>query len=247
MPSKLWLLLPLFGAPLATPQADNLPSHEILNYKIEWRLITAGKAQLEWLAHGGTRPGARIHLNVQSVGLVSTLFKVEDEYTGLVDQNGCSQSVQMTTREGNRLRETRITFDGEAKRAFYLERDRVKNVTLQQREIDIPPCVHDVIAGLFALRRQNLDAGQSTEIPISDGKKSAMVKVEAQQREDVKTSAGVFKTMRYEVYLFNDVLFHRPGHLSVWLTDDRRRLPVQIRVRLQVTIGTINLQLEKAE
>jgi hypothetical protein len=43
------------------------------------------------------------------------------------------------------------------------------------------------------------------------------------------------------------VLYRRYGHLHIWLTDDARKLPVQIRVRLQFTIGTITLQLEKEE
>ena len=72
-------------------------------------------------------------------------------------------------------------------------------------------------------------------------------KVEAQAREDVKTPEGLFHTIRYEVYLFNDVLYHRAAHLNIWLSDDRRRLPVQIRVRMTITIGTIILQLEKHE
>jgi hypothetical protein len=93
----------------------------------------------------------------------------------------------------------------------------------------------------------NLEPGQSVNIPVSDGKKSVSAKVEAQAREDVKTPEGVFHTIRYEVYLFNDVLYHRPAHLNIWITDDRRRLPVQIRVRMTITIGTILLQLEKHE
>ena len=60
-----------------------------------------------------------------------------------------------------------------------------------------------------------------------------MARVEAQQREDIKTPAGAFKTIRYEAFLFNDVLYRRYGHLYVWLSDDARKLPVQIRVRLQ--------------
>ena len=44
----------------------------------------------------------------------------------------------MTTHEGNRQRETKITFDGESKKASYLERDRIKNSTVLSREIDIP-------------------------------------------------------------------------------------------------------------
>jgi len=62
--------------------------------------------------------------------------------------------------------------------------------------------------------------------------------VEAQQREDVKTPEGVFHTIRYEAYLFDNVLYRRPAHLNIWLTDDRRKLPVEIRVRMQFAIGT---------
>jgi hypothetical protein len=104
-----------------------------------------------------------------------------------------------------------------------------------------------VAGGLFFLRTLNLEPGQSTQVPVSDGKKSVMVKVEAQQREDVKTPLGTFKTIRYEVYLFNGVLYQRSAHVNVWMTDDRRKLPVQIRVRMTFTIGTINMILAKHE
>jgi hypothetical protein len=236
------LLVLLVCSPLATSQTTALP-RETFHYNVEWRLITAGKARVEWSP--GVNPEVRLRL--ESVGLVSKLFRVENDYTGILNQNLCVQSVHMTTHEGNRQRETRITFDGAARRASYLERDLVRNVTLLAKEIEIPPCVHDVIGGLFFLRTLNLEPGQSTQVPVSDGKKSVSARVEAQQREDVKTPEGVFHTIRYEIYLFNGVLFQRSAHLNIWLTDDRRRLPVQLRVRMPVTIGTITLQMEKHE
>jgi hypothetical protein len=57
----------------------------------------------------------------------------------------------------------------------------------------------------------------------------------------------VRKTIRYEVFLFDNVLYKRSGHLHIWLTDDNSRLPVQLQVRLQFTIGTITLKLEKED
>jgi hypothetical protein len=33
--------------------------------------------------------------------------------------------------------------------------------------------------------------------------------------------------------------------MAVWLTDDARHLPVQMRIRMPFVIGTITLQLEK--
>ena len=243
---KLVLLL-CAVAPFAIPQSNSVPQKETLHYSIEWRLITAGKGKIEWSSTSQPRSGWRINFHLESVGLVSKLFKVEDDYTATLNQSLCVQSAQSTTNEGNRHRETKITFDPETHRANYLERDRVKNTVVLAQETEVPACVHDVVGGLYFLRTLNLEPGQSTEVPVSDGKKSIMAKVEAQQREDIKTPAGTFKTVRYELYLFNKELYQRSGRLHVWLSDDRRKLPVQLRVRLQFTIGTITLQLEKVE
>jgi hypothetical protein len=239
------LVLLLASVPLASPQGNSLPAKETLYYSIEWRLFTAGRARLDW--NPAARAGWQVNLHVESAGFVSKLYRVEDTYSAYLNQALCAQSVQLEAHEGSRQRETKITFDPETRKASYLERDQLKNAVILSDETAIPQCVHDVVGGLFFLRTLTLEPGQSLEVPVSDGKKSAMVKVEAQQREDVKTPEGLFKTIRYEIYVFNNVLYHRPAHLHVWLTDDRRRLPVQLRVRLQFTIGTINLQLVKHE
>jgi hypothetical protein len=73
------------------------------------------------------------------------------------------------------------------------------------------------------------------------------VKVEAQERERIKTSAGTFNTVRYEANLLNGVVYSRKGRAFIWLTDDDRKLPVQIRLRMNFPLGTITLDLEKEE
>jgi hypothetical protein len=239
------LPLLLLWVTIASPQTGNgLPAHETLYYNVEWRLITAGKAKIQWQP----RPaGWQANVHMESLGLVSKLFKVVDDYSANLKESLCAESSQLSSQEGNRLRETKVTYDAAEEKALYVERDRVKNTVLEQKETPIPACVHDIVGGLYFLRTLNLEPGQSVTEPVSDGKKSVVVKVEAQQREDVKTPAGVFKTIRYEVYLFNGVLYKRPAHLNVWITDDRRTLPVQIRVRMSIAVGTINLALEKVE
>jgi hypothetical protein len=244
-----WLLVLLAAcARLASAQSSNLPARETLTYNVEWRLITAGKATLQWGPPGPReRAGWQANLHLESVGLVSKLFKVEDDYSVNLNPALCVQSSLMISHESTRRRETKVTFDAESRKASYQERDLAKNTVVASQETDIPECTHDTMGGLYFLRTLNLEPGQSTEVAVSDGKKSAMAKVEAQAREDVKVPDGAYKTVRYEVSLFNNVLYRRPAHLYVWLTDDRRKLPVQIRVRMQITIGTITLQLEKHE
>jgi hypothetical protein len=225
-----------------------LPSEETLSYGVEWRLMRAGTAILNWSpVPGGDGRGWQTDLRLESTGFVSRLYKVDNRYTSLMDPELCVLSAYMKSHEGSRRRETTITFDSAEKKASYLERDPVKDSIVRQQEIDIPVCVHVVLGGLFLLRTLRLEPGQSIQIPISDGKKSVSAHVEAQVRETIKTRTGTHRTIRYEAFLFNNVLYRRSGHLYVWLTEDARRVPVQIRARLRFHIGTITLQLEKEE
>jgi len=226
---------------------DGIPASESLKYAIEWRLIPAGSAQLAWTAVPRSAPGAdELRLHLESTGLVSRLYRVDDDYTAALNQNLCAQNSFIMAHEGNRNKETRVTYDPQLHKAFYLEKDLNKNSTISH-DVDIPPCVHDVLGALLVLRTLHLEPGKTVQIPISDGKKFVQVKVESQRREDLNTPLGVRKTIRYEVFLFDNVLYKRSGHLHIWLTDDNRRLPVQLQVRLQFTIGTVTLKLEKEE
>src|SRR5580700_8341132 len=238
----------LFAGPVALAAPAALPAREVLQFTLEWRLVTAGKAHLVWSATPHhSAPGWQADLHLESTGLVSKLFKVDNDYVSNMESDLCSSGSYLKAEEGNRRKETSVTFNRAARKAEYLEKDLDKKAVVNAHEIDIPACVHDVLGGLYSLRTLNLQPGQTTQVAVSDGKRSVMARVEAQAREDIKTPAGAFKTIRYEAFLFNDVLYRRYGHLHFWLSDDARKLPVQIRVRLQLTIGTITLQLEKEE
>jgi hypothetical protein len=233
------------SAPAPAADGDKATSHEVLDYAVEWRLIPAGTVKFDWTASPHS-PGAgsEIKLHLESTGLVSRLFHVDDDYSALLGQNLCTQSTFITAHEGSRNRETRVVFNDREHKALRTEKDLNKNTSTMD-EVDIPPCVHDVIGGLMVLRDLHLEPGKTAQIPVSDGKKFAEVKVESQRREELNTPLGPRKTIRYEVFLFDNVIFKRTGHLHVWLTDDNERLPVQFQVRLQFTIGTITLRLDK--
>lgn len=213
-----------------------------LRFGIEWRLVRAGLATLKWAP---ATQGFQGDLHLESAGLVNKLYRVNDEYRIQMTKGLCATSILLHAEEGKRRRETRVAFDGG--KASYIERDLLKNNVVLAKETPVPPCVHDYIGGLNKLRGYKLEPGQSVQIPMTDGKKFAEVRVEAQEREQVKTPSGTYQAMRYEVFMFNDVLIRRKARMFVWLTEDARKLPVQLRVRLQFLVGTITLQLEKEE
>jgi hypothetical protein len=212
-----------------------------LTYDIEWRLIHAGDAVLELHNSEG-------RMKLDSAGLVSTLFKVDDTYTVRYEQSFCASESQMDSKEGKRHRQTTVTYDRNQNRATWVEHDVLdNNKVLRRAQTDIPHCVHDVLGGILALRGLAIEPGQSALAPMSDGRRFAQVKVDAQEREEVVTPAGTFKTIRYEANLMNGVIYQRKGRVFVWITDDAKRTPVQIRLRLAFPIGTVTLQLQKAE
>jgi hypothetical protein len=225
--------------PKAPEPAPNSPS-ERLTYDIEWRLIHAGTAIIE--AHSSAAD-----LKLDAAGIVSTLFKVHDTYNVSYDSGFCAIAASMDSEEGKRHHETKITYDRADNRASYLERDLLRNSVLHSDTVSTPPCVYEVLGAFLKLRRTNIAAGQSYQFPMSDGRRSASVKIEAQEREDVKTLNGNYKTIRCEANMLNGVIYTRKGRVFVWVTDDEKHTPVQIRLRMNFPVGTVTLQLTKEE
>jgi hypothetical protein len=236
--------VPASADPVTDPpppaKASLPPASERLTYGVEWRLIHAGDVTIE-------SQGSRAEMTIDSAGLVSSLFKVHDTYEVNFDEPLCATSSRMDAEEGKRHREAKVTYDRSRNHATFLERDVLKNVVVHMNEVDIPNCVHEVITAFLRLRSMNVEPGQSAQLPMSDGRRSAAVKLEAQEREEVKTPAGAYQTIRYEAYMMNGVVYARKGRVWIWLSDQGRRLPVQIRLRLPFPIGTVTLQLQKEE
>jgi hypothetical protein len=228
---------------LSTPPASlpqSFPSQETLVYSVEWRLIDAGEARL-------IQDPKRSKLHLESTGLVSKLYKLDDSYDLEMEGDFCALSTTLDAMERSRHRDTKVIYDYSKGKASYVERDLIKNTVMKTADTEIPACTHDIVGALYKLRTLKLEPGQSTTMAVSDGKKSASARIEAQQSEQIKTNAGLFNTVRYEAFVFGGVLYARKAQLLIWVSDDARRLPVQIRIRLSFPVGTITLQLEKEE
>ena len=221
--------------------ASSLLQAETLEYRVEWRLIQAGVAKISTTK---TASGLDAKLEMQSLGLVSRLFKVNDLYNVNLKSDLCAQSSHMLAEEASRKKETTINFVAPGGKTQFVEKDLIKNTSVQQ-EIPVPACVHDVVGGLLKTRTLKLAPGTNTQIPVTTGKKFAEVRIETQEREEVKTPAGTFKTLRLEAFLFNNVLYARAARCLIWVTDDEKRIPVQIQIRMRFHIGTVTLLLEK--
>jgi hypothetical protein len=219
-----------------------IPKPEKLVYRIEWRMVTAGEATLDLTRE---QQNWQINLKLESAGLVSRLFRVEDQYKVIANDRFCAINSNFEAQEGKRHAVTVQQFDNLRHKLVVDERDLEKK-TSQHNEVDIPACTYEIIGALAALRQQHLEAGKSVVMPIANGKKVANARIEAQGKEAITVDGKNYSTMRYEAFIFG-VLFRKRGRAFVWLSDDSERMPVQMRFQMGFPIGNITLELEKTE
>jgi hypothetical protein len=211
-------------------------------YQAEWRLWTAGTARITVEDAGATME--RVTGTADSSGFVNVLYPVHDRFQSVFDRRtGCSQSVNKHTEEGFHKRETLINFNYSRKKSI-LDETNLKNSEVKHVEHDIPDCVTDVLSGIFYVGSQRLQAGDTYLFPLNDGGDTINVQAQVEAREQVKTPAGTFATVRVFHQAASGKLKSR-GQLWIWYTDDTAHTPVQMRARL--FWGTLTFKLLRTE
>jgi len=67
------------------------------------------------------------------------------------------------------------------------------------------------------------------------------VEVQVLRREKVKTKLGEFDTVVIKPLMKSEGIFNRKGDVYIWLTDDKKRIPVKLESK--VAIGSITATL----
>ena len=223
------------------PPPYSFPNGETLSYEVEWRLLTAGTATLHLDASGGEE---RVTATADSSGVFSVLYPVHDRLEAVFDPRTlCSVRITKHTEEGFRRLVTSIRFDY-ARHKSVLQEKNLKTGHSKQDENDIPGCVTDVLSGIFYLGSRLLQVGQTYTFPLNDGGKTNDVRARVEAREEIKTPAGSFHTLRVQPEASSGVVRSK-GRIWIWYSDDANHTPVQMRARL--FWGTITFRLTRME
>lgn len=223
------------------PEGFKFPDGQRLIYSADWRLFNAGTAIIEVSAANGQQ---HVHGIADSTGAISMLFTVRDRFDSWFDaQTLCSTRIIKHTEEGRHKKDTQITFDYARGRAV-LEETNLKNNQRKRVENEVPSCATDVLSAVFYGSTLPLSEGDEYRFPLNDGNKTVDVVVHVEAREDVKTPAGAFHTVRVQPEATSGTL-SKKGKIWVWYTDDQNHTPVQMRARM--FWGTLTLTLQRTE
>ena len=230
-------LLPAIG--LAQNAHEPFRLGETLTYDVMWTVFRAGEVSATLGASSEAKHDAyEVTATARSEGFVSLLFDVNDVFRATSSsQTLCSESIVKKVSEGRRRKDTQIVFDPVRKLALLDERDlNQPQAPPKHAELDIPPCVQDVVTAFYYLRRQTLEVGHTVELPVNDGSKTQRVMVEVQAREKVQTPMGTFDALRVEPKVISSLL-KRKGRMLIWLSADERQLP--LRIKAMISVGSI--------
>ncbi len=214
------------------------PYGQTFHYEGEWRFWTAGVATIRI-----EQSGAQNHVaaTVDSTGVVSLLYRVADSYNSYGDAKTlCSNKLIKHSEEGSRRRDTTITYDYGRGKAVLDERSPKDN-TQKRVENDIPGCVTDVLSGMLYVASLPLQVGSTYTFPLNDGSKTVTVQAHVEGKEDIKTPAGTFHTVRVGPEGDSGTLLRNKGRVWIWYTDDDKHLPIQIRAK--AFYGTLTVYL----
>lgn len=225
----------------STPDGYRYPNGEVLHYTADWRIWQAGEATIRMDQVGSEQ---RITATANSTGFVALLFRVNDTFVSrFAPRSFCSLALAKHTEEGLHKRETNIHFDEYRRRAVLDERN-LRNNEVKHTENEIPGCVTDVLSGIYYLRTLPLQVGATYVFPLNDGGQTVNVKAYVEAREEIKTDAGTFRTLRVQPSSETGMLKTR-GKIWVWYSDDAQHYPVQMRARM--FWGTLTIKLARVE
>ena len=150
------------------------------------------------------------------------------------------------------LRTDKVEESGKRKRVLDAVYDHDKSRVLwrevspnpQAGYFDFSQPIQDVLTVIYYLRTQKLEPGKSFDVPVTDAGKVFTLSVAVAERKEIDTVLGRVNTIRIEPALFGDnAAVRAKGKLSIWVTEDARRLPV--RAQLKVDMGTFDIKLKQ--
>ena len=209
---------------------------ESLRFSIEYGVIKAGTAWLEVAPmetyHG--RPCYHLVSRAESNDFMSRIYKVRDRIDSLIDAEGLySYRYRKRIREGD----YRKDYD-----AFYAPDSGVVRYA-DGKQYDSAMWPKDGLAAFYFVRHVPLEVGKDVVIPHHSDQTSGDITVKVYRKERIEVPAGKFDCIVIEPVMTAGGIFKNSGRMTIWVTDDARRIPVLMKSKIPV--GSIDAVLQE--
>ncbi|HUH35080.1 MAG TPA: DUF3108 domain-containing protein [Moheibacter sp.] len=230
----LFLTMALLSLSFVSNDNNNYKAGEYLQYRIHYGLLNAGFASLEVKnSNYDGRPHHHIIGEGSSSGAVRAFYKVDDRYESFIDlaTNRPSKFVRNIS-EGGYTRDQTVLFDY-SKKVAQLNDRKAKKISYYNIHTE----VQDLISAFYYLRNydtSNLKTGDFIGVDIFMTDETFKFKLKILGREAKKTKFGTVDCLIIRPYVQSGRVFKASESVTMWITDDKNHIPIQIKAELAV-------------
>ena len=218
---------------------------ERLSYRVSWAVVPgAGEikisARKEESAEG---PRLVVTTTAATRKLARMLLPFDADSQSVFDlKTGRLLSLHDTTAQRSKRTEHGVTFDYATRQATYVGSKSAEQPQLIAIPTGDPT---DMIMGLLQTRSWDLKLGEKRDALVLFANDFYELTIYYTRNEEVRTPLGTFPTMVLEPRMEKTPpkgMYKRGSTVRVWISQDRRRLPVKFEVEFKIGTGTASLE-----
>lgn len=233
---KLFAVLILLGNFVSlSAQERSYGDGEYFKFRVHYGFVTAGYATLK--VNNSTIKGKEVfHVKGygETVGVSKWFFKVKDDYQSYIDkQKDIPYRFIRKIDEGGYTKDIEIDFNHSTKKATV--NDKKSNET---SVFSFPEDTQDMISAFYYLRNhldtENIKKGDVIEMNMFFDQENFKFRLKFLGKEILDTNFGRVQTLIFRPYVQSGRVFKEKESLTVWVSDDKNKIPLLIKADLAV-------------
>ena len=208
---------------------------ESLQYHAEFNRVRVGEAELKVSAieEINTIKSYHIIYVAKTKGLADRLFKIRDQIDIWIDKEGFfTHRLIKNINQGNYKNKVDVKFD--------YNKSIAKTST---KEISIDFKARDSFSLFYYLRTILLNENDIMSFSSFECRRIVDYKVQIKGNEIIRTELGNITCTVIRPYQEGENLFKNQGDMQIWISNDEKRLPVKIQIKMK--FGSMTLLLKK--
>ena len=202
--------------------------------------LAAGTATLE-VVDG--IPGApwQFEARADTADWVSRFFQARDRFTTTADAMLLPLEHAREIREGRRQLDRTYLYDRSAR---HIRVGATRADARATAALTLPlgaDAARDAVTALYYVRTLPLTPGSIVSVPINEAGSSLVLQVAVGETESIDHRGAIRRAIRLEPRLMRRIERRRPIAMTIWLSDDARRVP--LRVIVDAGFGRVRAEL----
>ncbi len=206
---------------------------EHFKFKIHYGIFNAGYATLD-LKEDQFQGKPMLHAIGKgwTTGISRWIMKVDDNYESYFDTQNKPHRFIRKIDEGGYTKDVELHFDHQNKKVLVIDKKKKK-----RDYFPIKDNIHDMVSVFYYLRNydiKNMKPGDEITVNLFFDNEIYPFKLKMLGKDVLRTKFGKMKTVKFRPLVMSGRIFKEEESLTVWISDDKNKIPVLIKAKLLV-------------